>query len=94
MIARNHALTTSYAGLAAQTIPSGVRKVEFWGVDAVDAAAGVAIFVKMINAGGTDYAVIPIAAGATYTHDIERSSDWTYTIKAAAGTPVANVVFS
>ena len=87
---RRTPLTTAYLG-SEQTIPSGTRHLEVWGVDADPATAHAAIWLRISDQQADDVEIL-IAAGSTYDRDLTPGDTWTYNCKSVAGTPHAQIV--
>ena len=91
---RNHTTPGALAWLAEQAIPSGTEHIEVWGIDSeATPTAHSAIWFRLTDQTG-ETAPRLISAGQTYDRDLSRggASDWTYSVRAVAGTPDAIVI--
>lgn len=91
----NQNLTTNYGDPV--SVPSGVTKIEVWGVDSASTpTAMAAVWVEISD--GTTVAPVLTSTTSTYQRELTNVSrnakPWTVRMKAVTGTPVGVIAFS
>lgn len=82
------ALTTAYLGASAKYIITGAKRVS---VSLDDAAIGFTVQFYPIDGYGEDSTEDIVAAGGMWWEDIDPGQTWSLDIKAASGTPNAQI---